>query len=59
MEYVEFRFNKLTRFNKLPYYERTNAAIMCIKNMERTIKKKEIAMIDLQTINDKLKSTFE
>ena len=59
MEYMESKFNKLTRFNKLPYYERTNAAIKCIRNMERTIKKQKIAMIDLQTINDKLKSTFE
>ena len=47
---------KLTRFNKLPYNVRTNAAIECIKSIELGIKKKEIAMRDLQTRNEKLRS---
>ena len=49
----------MTRFNKLPYYERTKAAIKCIKNIESTIKKKEIAMRDLQIRNDKLSLKLE
>jgi len=46
---------KLTRFNKPPYYERNNAAIKCIKDLECSLKENEQILKDLQVQNDELR----
>merc|ERR1719483_938831 len=50
---------RLNRFQKLPYYERTTAAIKCIEDLESSISFKETVIQSLQTRNIKLQSQLE
>merc|ERR1712106_729247 len=50
---------RLNRFQKLPYYERTTAAIKCIEDLESSISFKETVIQSLQTRNRKLQSQLE
>ena len=46
---------RLSRFQKLPYYERTKAAIKCIKHLESSTRLKESSLNDLHARNEQLR----
>ena len=54
--YTEARLN---RFQKLPYSERTNAAIKCITRLESSTRFKESVLNDLQARNEQLRLKLE